>query len=454
MDNEIPDTPTHCVAVVGGAVAGAEVAARLADHGVICVVIEQNSRPYGKIEDGLPRWHKALREKEYASIRDKLSRPGVHYVPATKVGQDIDFAELSEGWGFSALVLACGAWKDRSLPIGGADDYVGKGLVYQNPFVIWFNHKEEASYDGPVFETPDGSIVVGGGLASIDVAKIFMLENVLAKLTERGIEVGLIELEVKGIPKTLAAHGLTYEDLGLEGCSIYYRRGLEDMPLVSPPDDPALCTPERMEKIRKSRSRLLDKAIDKYRFEVVPYSAPEALIVEQDRLVGIVFRRTRIEGGKVIPTDETYERRGPCVISSIGSIPEPISGIAMKGELFKFTDWDLGRLDAFPHVFSVGNVVTGKGNVAASRKHASHIAQDALEVFLGLGDEDDDHDTLLNAASERARETALEIARGLDNTEPPGPEVIAKILAQVRKRQQAVGYTGDLAAWLEKVAPS
>jgi ferredoxin--NADP+ reductase len=454
MDNEIPDTPTHCVAVVGGAVAGAEVAARLADHGVICVVIEQNSRPYGKIEDGLPRWHKALREKEYASIRDKLSRPGVHYVPATKVGQDIDFAELSEGWGFSALVLACGAWKDRSLPIGGADDYVGKGLVYQNPFVIWFNHKEEASYDGPVFETPDGSIVVGGGLASIDVAKIFMLENVRAKLTERGIEVDLIELEVKGIPKTLAAHGLAYEDLGLEGCSIYYRRGLEDMPLVSPPDDPALCTPERMEKIRKSRSRLLQKAVDKYRFEVVPYSAPEALIVEQDRLVGIVFRRTRIEGGKVILTDETYERRGPCVISSIGSIPEPISGIAMKGELFEFTDWDLGRLDAFPNVFSVGNVVTGKGNVAASRKHASHIAQDALEVFLGLGDEDDDHDTLVNAASERARKAALEIARELDNTEPPSPEVIVKILAQVRKRQQAVGYTGDLAAWLEKVATS
>ena len=290
MSSDLPDTPTHCVAIVGGAVAGAEVAAHLADHGVISVVIEQNPRPYGKIEDGLPRWHHALREKEYRRIRENLSRPRVHYLPSTRVGKDVDFAELSAGWGFSAVVLACGAWKDRSLPIEGAEQFVGKGLVYQNPFVIWFNHKEEASYDGPVFETPDGGIVVGGGLASIDVAKILMLESVQAKLVERGLEIDLIDLELKGIPKTLAAHGLAYEDLGLEGCTIFYRRGLDDMPLVSPPDDPDLCTPERMEKVKKSRRRLLEKATDKYRFEVVSNSAPDALIVEDDRLVGLVFR--------------------------------------------------------------------------------------------------------------------------------------------------------------------
>ena len=60
--------PTHCVAVIGGAVAGAEVAGVLADRGIEVVVFEQNARPYGKIEDGLPRWHVALRHKEYDSI--------------------------------------------------------------------------------------------------------------------------------------------------------------------------------------------------------------------------------------------------------------------------------------------------------------------------------------------------------------------------------------------------
>ena len=41
--------------------------------------------------------------------------------------------------------------------------------------------------------------------------------------------------------------------------------------------------------------------------------------VEDDRVVGLVFRRTKIENGRVVPTDETFERRGTWVISSIKS---------------------------------------------------------------------------------------------------------------------------------------
>ena len=91
--------PSHCVAVIGGATAGAEVADRLASKGVTVVVFEQNPRPFGKIEDGLPRWHLALRRKEYETITTKLGQSGVHYVPNTHIGRDLDFAELAEGVG-------------------------------------------------------------------------------------------------------------------------------------------------------------------------------------------------------------------------------------------------------------------------------------------------------------------------------------------------------------------
>jgi flavin-dependent dehydrogenase len=57
--------PQFVVAVVGGATAGAEAAGMLAARGITTVVFEQNPRPYGKIEDGLPRWHVKLRKKEY-----------------------------------------------------------------------------------------------------------------------------------------------------------------------------------------------------------------------------------------------------------------------------------------------------------------------------------------------------------------------------------------------------
>ena len=118
--------PQFVVAVVGGATAGAEAAGMLAARGITAVVFEQNPRPFGKIEDGLPRWHVKLRKKEYETINARLERSGVHFVPNTKIGRDVGFDELTTQWGFSAVVLAHGAWRDRPLPVEGAAD-IGLG---------------------------------------------------------------------------------------------------------------------------------------------------------------------------------------------------------------------------------------------------------------------------------------------------------------------------------------
>jgi NADPH-dependent glutamate synthase beta subunit-like oxidoreductase len=407
------------VAVIGGAVAGAEVAGTLARAGVEVAVFEQGLRPYGKIEDGLPRWHVALRRKEYETIGGHLSLANVHFVPGTTVGRDVAFRELVRGWGFSSVVLACGAWRDRPLPVDGADAWVDRGLVYQNPFIIWFNHANEKGYTGQVFEPTDGVLVVGGGLASIDVVKVLMLETARRRLAERGIAVPMLQLEVKGIPKVCEAHGVRFEELGLEGCTLFYRRRAEDMPLVEIPEG---ATPERAEKTLGARRKLLEKAMEKYRFRLEPLCMPDGLLVEDGRLVGLRFRRTRAERGKIFPTDETFERRGPYVISSIGSIPAPLEGIPMKGELFDFADWELGRLAEYPTVFSAGNVATGKGNIVASRKHAVAVANAMLQGFL------------------REQPTLA-------------PDALAKLRARVHERQTAVGYSGDYATWIAKVTP-
>jgi len=238
---------------------------------------------------------------------------------------------------------------------------------------------------------------------------------------------------VKGIPKVLERHGLRFEDLGLAGCTLFYRRRLEDMPLV---EMPAGAAPERRVEVEGARRKLLEKAIEKYRFQVEPLSAPDGLIVENGRLVGLRFRRTRMEGGRPVATDETYERRGAYVISSIGSIPDAIPGIAMKGELFAFTDWDLGRLDAWPTAYSAGNVVTGKGNIVASRKHATHVAECMTEALLAS-----------------ARALADRVAGAVQAQPPHDTATFAALEARVRTRQAAVGYPGDYAAWIARVTP-
>ena len=55
--------PQHVVLVIGGGISGAEAAFQFARWRIRCVVIDQNERPYGKIEDGLPRWHVNLRSR-------------------------------------------------------------------------------------------------------------------------------------------------------------------------------------------------------------------------------------------------------------------------------------------------------------------------------------------------------------------------------------------------------
>ncbi len=443
--------PSHSVAVIGGASAGAEVAGVLAERGVEVVVFEQNARPYGKIEDGLPRWHVALRRKEYATICARLTQETVRFVPHTRIGRDVGFRELVEDWGFTGVVLACGAWRDRPLAVDGVDAYLGKGLIYQNPFIIWFNHANEADFDGPVFEPKDGAIVVGGGLASIDVVKALALETTRAALRERGIEADMVEMEVKGIPKILGRHGIVFEELGIEGPTLYYRRSDSDMPLMEMPDG---ADERRQEKVRAGRQKMLAKAMEKYRFKFEPLCMPDGLIVEGGQLVGLRFRRTKIENGRVVTQDETFERRGAYVISSIGSIPEAIEGIPMKGELFEFSDWDLGRLDGYPTVFSAGNVVTGKGNIVASRKHARQVSQTVSEAFLGIGGESHDgEEATLDAAHAAAREQALDIAKSIQHEPSISAESLAALRKRVEERQAAVGYGGDYTSWIERVTP-
>src|SRR5215469_803384 len=202
----------HVIAVVGAATAGSEIARILADRGALVIVFEQNPRPYGKIEDGLPRWHVKQRKDEYEEINKRLDHPNIEFVPLTRMGRELDFEDLRTGWGLSAIVLTHGAWRDRPFPVEGADQFIDLGLVYQNRLIYWFNHYLEKTYEGPRYELTAGTIVVGGGLASIDVVKVLQIENTLTAMKARGIAGDMLALEREGIEPVLAASGLKYAD--------------------------------------------------------------------------------------------------------------------------------------------------------------------------------------------------------------------------------------------------
>ncbi|MFW2387274.1 MAG: hypothetical protein ACN4G0_03000 [Polyangiales bacterium] len=429
--------PKPVVAIVGGAVAGSEAASACAAKGAIPVVFDQGSRPYGKIEDGLPRWHEKLRAKEYLKINENLGGEGVIFVPKTEIGSALSWDELYQDIGFSAVVLANGAWRDRGLPVDGADAYEGRGLVYQNELVYWFNHYEDDGYDGPVFEVPDRTIVVGGGLASIDVVKIVNLELYARALRARGIDVDVVEMEIKGIPRVLEMHGLSAEELGVDGCTLYYRRRKEDMPLASA-DNPS---PEQLAKLQRARAKIMDRVIRKYFVKFEELSRPMETIVEDDRLAGIRFQKTEVVDGRVRGLEGTeFDVRTPMVISSIGSIPKPIDGIPTKGELYHYDSWDTGEVHGLPGVFGLGNVLTGKGNIRDSRANAIEIIENVVAAYLGVGGEALDAPGDATAAAKAVAERA---ARG----EPMTVDAMRALAAKIDSLHGAIGYS-DFGSWI------
>ena len=438
----------HVVLIVGGAVSGAEAAAQFVARGVRCIVLDQNPRPYGKIEDGLPRWHVKLRESEEDKIDAKLAHPDVLFVPRTRLGQDLALEELRT-WGLSAIVLANGAWRDRPLPIPNADAYVDRGLYYQNPFVMWFNHYIEPGYDGPQCEVPDETLVVGGGLASLDVVKILMLETAVRALAARGIQADLYEMERKGVKKVLGERGLSLEALGLRGCTLIYRRRIEDMPVADPPEG---ATPEQEERTRGTRRKLLNNFREKYLFRIEERLAPLAPTAEGGRLVGLRVKRTAVEDGKVkLLAGQEVELRAALTISSIGSIPEPVLGLRMRGELYPVKDQETGELEGLPGVFAIGNAVTGKGNILVSLKHGRKVSQRMLETYL-LGEGSGYEEVLAGAAAEAAGKVAA-VAERVGTAPRLSPDRVAAIEEKVRALQARVGYEGDYWAWIAKVRP-
>ena len=364
------------VLIIGGAVSGSTAVKKLTDEGIRCVVVEQNRMPYGKIEDGLPRWHEKQRISEYFKIDDIISNDLVDFVPLTRIGEDISFEEIyNMGW--SCIYFANGAWKDRSFPIKEIEQF--DNFYYQNPFVYWFNHYHESSYNGPKVDIKDDAIVIGGGLASIDVCKITQLELVRQKVESKIENFDIIEMEHKGIPKYLEQYDLKYEDLGIKGTTLVYRRNIENMPLTTIPED---ATPEMVEKRKLARRKILNNTLDKFLFKVAECTQPVGLSYEDNMLNGIEVIENEIIDGKLIAKENSNKiLHGNTFISSIGSLPEPIQGIPMDGSTYNIIDEDSGKFDELDKVHGMGNAITGKGNIKASRVSAKTVGDLTIDLI-------------------------------------------------------------------------
>ena len=446
---------SHYVAVIGGSVSGSEAAAMLSEQGIRVVVIDQNALPYGKLEDGLPKWHHNLRDKQELEIDNKLDHDRVRFIPNMKIGKDYAFNDLVN-LGFTAVILANGAWKDRPLPVNGIDKFIDKELIYQNDLLKWYNHYHEPDYNGKQYVIKDEAVVIGGGLASLDVMKIVMMELVEKALKEKfgnDIIVDQFELEKKGIDKYLTQFDLTYEELGIKGATLVYRRQAKHMPLKQPQGG----TQEAIEKAQIVSQRILDNYKKKFRFHFIPEATPIDFIEEDGKLKGLVLQKLRtLDNGKLETIEgETIKIYTDQVISSIGSIPEPIEGIPYEGDRIKTEgDDSISRVFGYDNVFAIGNAVTGKGNIKTAKDHGSKVTQKLLDEYLQKNTQAFDME--LEAYNKEVRkitdEKIAQIFKQLFDKDVPDDVTVDHIWEVSKAYQDRVGYI-DYQSWVESHKP-
>ena len=398
------------VLIIGGAVSGSTAAKKLIDAGIRSVVVEQNRMPYGKIEDGLPRWHDKQRSGEYDKIDEIISNELVDYVPLTKLGKDIPFEEvLDMGW--SCIYFANGAWKDRPFPIHEIENF--ENFHYQNPYVFWFNHYHEENFEGKNVNVVDNALVIGGGLASIDVCKITQLELVKQKVESKIENFDIVEMEHKGIPKYLSEHNINYDDLDIIGTKLIYRRNIDNMPITTIPEG---LDNDMIEKRKMARRKVLRNMQDKYLFDVVDCTQPIDIIVEGDKLVGLKTISNEVVDGKLVPIKNSEKIINANIfISSIGSLPEPIKGVPMNGSTYDIIDQESGKFNDFEKLHGMGNAITGQGNIKASRVSAKTVS-----------------------------DLTIDLINDIDKN------IFEKINVKVKEWQSKSSYNGDYFEWKEK----
>ena len=440
----------HYIAVIGGSISGSEAASLLAKNGFRVVVFEMNKLPYGKIEDGLPNWHFKLRDRQIEEIDKKLNHPNIRFVPNTKIGDDIDFLDLVNNWGFSAIILANGAWVDRKFPVKNMERFRDRELIYQNSFINWFNHKHERNYLGKNYFIKNNTVVVGGGLASLDVVKIVMIELVKKKLyLKKGIDVDLFTIEKKGIDSVLKEYNIDFEELNIGKAKLVYRRTAREMPLKSSNSDSL----ESIEAAKKVSEKLLNKYVEKYLFEFIPLSIPYGFTEENDKLTGVVFQKVMLNNHKIVPIENNFfEIKTNLLISSIGSIPEQISGLEYEYSSLKMKGNGDYHVAGFDNVFAIGNAVTGRGNIQESKLHGKHMTEVIIDKHLT---EDKFEEWLINHNNQikkKVKEQLTSIVLEINDFKIQPKSIIQQILNKTSQIHKAQRYT-TYEDWVKKNTP-
>ena len=125
----------------------------------------------------------------------------------------------------------------------------------------------------------------------------------------------------------------------------------------------------------------------------------------------------------------------------------------MRGEYYTFTDEDLPQYSGCDHVFGVGNVVTGQGNIRVSLIHSRDVTTRLIENYLGLQSGGSNLSEGVASAEGLGAAQAIAVEKRIEALPPLSASAVAGIEQRIRACQQRVGYTSDYDTWIARETP-
>ena len=374
-------TRPYRVAIVGAGPAGfyATEALLKASQGIAVDLFDRLPTPYGLVRYGVAPDHPKL--KQVTSVfRQIAAMPGFRFLGNVTVGKDLTLEALRRH--YHAVIIACGAERDRPLGISGADlPGVHGGMA----FVGWYNgHPYQRNL------APDLSgktaVVLGLGNVALDVARILakpsdaLAQTDIAAHAYEALAASKIDRIIvagRGGPAQARCTEKELREFGaIPGCVTTADRGQ----YLAPPEKGVEALFEQFPKEASPQPRQCHFA-----FGMRPLA-----VVGEDRACAIRFARSPLLGGHAQPAaaSEIVEIAADIVIACIGSNATLLPGLPYApGETVARNK--IGRvMDAqgvVPGLYVAGWIKRGaSGTIGTNRADAMETVACLLEDISSL----------------------------------------------------------------------
>lgn len=371
------------IAVVGSGPSGFYTVESALEKWPDCTVdiIEKLPTPYGLIRYGVAPDH-AKTKNVAKSYEQTALDPRVRFFGNVEVGKDVSVAELRER--YDAVVFATGCSTDKKLALKGEDK---KGVLGCAAFVNWYNGLPAARDLAPDLDT-ESVVVIGVGNVAVDVARV------LVKTPAEMAATDLMDHAAQRIHKAPIKHVYMAGRRGplhaqFTNVELREMGHLKDAAaVVDPAQLPEAIPEEAKSEFNDRQLRLIQRNIDTLRefTKIDPgarrkrvhfvFFANPVEILGGERVTGVKFEKTRVEGGRAIGTGEFFEIPCGLVIPAIGYYAVPIPGLPFKDGKAINTG---GRIEK--GLYAVGWIKRGPSGVIGTNKPdgdtaAAQIAED------------------------------------------------------------------------------